>query len=174
MNTPQSQITSLDDLKAAPRFLLRADFPEENGWLDAMRVPLSPEQFAQAPERHYATYEQYLERLAKSEPAPFMGYWSEFTGVRPWETRCLLRDGVHTLVVEYEGLFADLCSRVNAALRLPAAQRCPIRPYPKRGLPPDELNAPDYFVYHDREHSTAYVVPWKMKNNMRWLPWLPR
>lgn len=174
MNDSQSQTTPLEYLKSAPRFLLRADFPEENGWLDAMRAPLSPEKFAQAPERHYATYEQYLERLAKSEPAPFMGYWGEFTGVKPWETQYILRDGVHTLVVEFEGLFTDLCSRVNAALQLTAAHRCPILPYRRRDLSPDELNAPDYFVYHDREHSTAYVVPWKMRNNMRWLPWLPR
>lgn len=174
MNNPQSQTTPLECLNAAPRFLLRADFPEENGWLDAMRVPLSPEKFAQAPERHYATYEQYIERLAKSEPAPFMGYWGELTGVTPWETRCLLRDGVHTLVVEFEGLFADLCGRVNAVLPPDRLRSCAIMPYLRRGLSPDELKAPDYFVYHDREHSTAYVVPWKIKNNMRWLPWLPR
>lgn len=171
MNTPQSLSSSLDGLKQAPRFLLRADFLEENGWLDAM---LSPERFAQSPERHFATYEQYLERLAKSEPAPFMGYFAQSTEETPPGLRCLLRDGLHTLEVDFDGLFADLCERVNSALRLPTDQLCPILPDRKRPLGANVINEPSYFVYHEREHSTAYVMPWKAWNSLRWQPWLPR
>jgi hypothetical protein len=174
MKNPQPLITSLEDLKDAPRFLLRADFPEENGWLDTMRVPLSPEKFAQAYERNYATYDQYLERLAKSEPAPFMGYYAKSYDGAPPVLKCYLRDGMHSLEVDFEGLFDDLCGRVNAALRLPANQPCPIVPVLQQIQLLDDPHEPSHFVYHDREQSTAYVVPWKLWNSLRWLPWLPR
>ena len=169
MKNPDRPVTSAGG-KVIPEFLLRYDFPEEMCWSESVQhVLMSPNGYDHEPDARRLPRSQFLDEAWQAKPGPYFAYYG-WLSRKKHEPICLLYDGVRYVTVDYAGLFADLCGRVNHVMGLPSDAPCPILPL----RIPGETGwcAPPYIVYHDRKNSRATLRPYSMLHAGPYKPWM--
>lgn len=152
-----------------PSFHLRADFPQELGYLellhqsvDAGKVMGFFDCLLQRPiQRH--VMQAVLDIFETCPPPRYFAYHGILTPSLPNQLCCWLTDGKIRMFVPHEGLWSDMLGRFAVATNLPLAEaEAQIQPPVFDDLPldpKDQWAFPKDVILHDTLHSRAGFVP---------------
>jgi hypothetical protein len=145
-------------------FRLRRDLPEELCFYEAVRQPMSREEYeATRQQRGYLLcYEDYRDqRLNHTPRLDVFGIYALRDVAAGNCLRPLISDYWNYLYIDYEGLFQDVVAGVRAACGLGLKDPCPILAL---AAAPETKGRrdPTHFVRHDTKSGVATVLPWNL------------
>ena len=165
------------DLLKFPVFKMRPDLPEEIGYLDFLRKPVSFEAFSarkmkvspMSPGAMELAYEENCRCRSMLPLQRFYGIMSHQAAESP----VLLNeftDGILPMRVAIDGLFRECMVRANIALG-----RSPDGPYaivPNKHYQAGKANHATHFVVFDGRKGRAFVLPHEELKNINWRMYL--
>jgi len=154
------------DLDNFPKFHLRPDLAHEIGFYDFCRTPMAESVFNERAERKrragqtlQITYEEHVRQRAQYPESRFFGVYAKN---KPDGTQVnIVTDGVNRFEVPFDGLFYDVTLRAKSAAGIPLDGQSQIVPAVGR-------SEPDFFVYHDTESRTGFVLPFALLAKVQW------
>lgn len=146
-------------------FKIRADFPLEIGFVDAVREPMPRDSFGaniarwgeRIPEPLHS-YDTYCKIRATYRSPPYMGYMAVH---KPGDDMysMIVTDGNHLFYAEWPGLYESVVLRLAAIMKVKSITDLPI--FPKTPASETKVVFPEQLIIHDTSTGDAGLLRWE-------------